>query len=67
MAAADEAPYGPHRISRNGQVVIPKDVLRSAALKPGEAVYLRATDGVVELIPARELVRWVQRGQGKSP
>ena len=60
---AAEVPYGPHKIAQNGQIVIPKDVLKHANLSPGESVYLVAREGVVELVPAATLSEWLQRGR----
>lgn len=59
----DEAPYGPHKIAQNGQVVIPKEVLKRAALVPGESVYVTAREGIVELVPASLLSEWIRRGR----
>ncbi len=61
---AEEAPDGPHRIARNGQVVIPKSVLRRANLTPGESVYVAAREGIVELVPVATLNEWLRRGRG---
>jgi AbrB family looped-hinge helix DNA binding protein len=59
----DEAPRGPHRIAQNGQVVIPKDVLRLANLTPGDGVYLVVREGIVELLPVATLNEWIRRGR----
>ena len=61
-----DVPYGPHRIAQNGQVVIPKEVLQSARLAPGESVYVSAQDGIVELVPATMFNEWVKRGRLRS-
>lgn len=63
----DEAPYGPHKIAQNGQVVIPRDVLKRVNLSPGESVYVAARDGIVELVPAATLSEWVRRGRPNRP
>jgi AbrB family looped-hinge helix DNA binding protein len=63
----DDAPYGPHKIAQNGQVVIPKDVLKRANLSPGESVYVAAREGIVELVPASTLREWVRRGRADRP
>lgn len=60
----EEAPDGPHKIARNGQVVIPKDVLQRANLTPGQSVYVAAREGIVELVPVATLSEWVRRGRG---
>jgi looped-hinge helix DNA binding domain, AbrB family len=59
----DDAPHGPHRIAQNGQVVIPKEVLRRANLTPGDGVYLLVREGIVELLPVTTLNEWIRRGR----
>lgn len=59
-------PYGPHKIAQNGQIVIPKEILRQANLAPGEQVFLAAREGLVELVPASTLATWVRRGREGS-
>lgn len=61
----DEAPYGPHKIAQNGQVVIPKEVLKRVRLAPGESVYVTAHEGIVELVPASVLSEWVRKGRSE--
>lgn len=61
----DESPYGPHKIAQNGQVVIPKEVLKRVRLAPGESVYVTAREGIVELVPASMLSEWVRRGRSE--
>lgn len=60
---SDELPHGPHRIASNGQVVIPKEVLRQAELNPGEKVYAVARSGVVELVAASRIAAWYRKGR----
>ncbi len=60
---AAEIPHGPHKIAQNGQVVIPKDVLKRANLSPGESVYLVAREGLVELVPAATVSEWLRLGR----
>lgn len=62
----DGVPHGPHKIAQNGQVVIPKEVLKRAALAPGESVYVTEHEGIVELVPASLLSEWVRRGRLES-
>ncbi len=61
----DEVPYGPHKIAQNGQVVIPRDVLRRARLAPGESVYVTAHEGIVELVPASLVSEWLRKGRSE--
>jgi len=68
MKEAEKATFldGPHRIARNGQVVIPRDVLKAARLSPGDAVYLTASDegdGTVVLLPAHMAIQWFEAGR----
>lgn len=65
-------PHGPHRIAKNGQVVIPKDVLRSAGLVPGDQVYVEAVDtpaGAIMIIPRALADDWFASGRavGQPP
>lgn len=60
---SDDVPYGPHKIAPNGQVVIPKEVLKQARLMPGERVYLMARLGIVELVPVSRLAEWYRQGR----
>lgn len=65
----DAPVYGPHRVTRNGQVVIPKDVLRAVGVEPGEAVYFVPGDTPKEgvlLVPARTAADWIERGRRPS-
>lgn len=58
--------HGPHRIARNGQVVIPRDVLKAARLNPGDAVYLTESDegeGTLMLVSADLAIQWFQTGR----
>ncbi len=59
-------PYGPHKIATNGQVVLPKEVLQSAGLAPGDSVYLQATEdppGAVLVVPVEVAARWFEAGK----
>lgn len=61
-----QIPHGPHIISQNGQVVIPKALMSVAQLSPGDSVYLAASDsddGTIILIPAALATEWFQRGR----
>lgn len=62
----EDLPHGPHRIAVNGQVVIPKDVLRRAQISPGEKVYVVARSGVVELFSASRMASWYRRGRTEA-
>lgn len=68
-----QLPHGPHKISTNGQVVIPKEILATSGLRPGDAVYLQALDdpeGTVLIVPAATAAEWFamgcQRAHGRS-
>jgi bifunctional DNA-binding transcriptional regulator/antitoxin component of YhaV-PrlF toxin-antitoxin module len=61
--------HGPHRIARNGQVVIPREVLRAARLNPGDAVYMTESEegeGAVLLLPADLAIKWFETGRRAS-
>jgi AbrB family looped-hinge helix DNA binding protein len=58
-----QPPHGPHTVSRNGQVVIPKAVLSRANLLPGDSVYLSAIDdGTILIVPADVAADWFRQG-----
>jgi bifunctional DNA-binding transcriptional regulator/antitoxin component of YhaV-PrlF toxin-antitoxin module len=62
-------PHGPHRIAKNGQVVIPKDVLREAGLVPGDQVFLQALDhpmGAIMVLPAPLAAEWFEAGKASD-
>jgi bifunctional DNA-binding transcriptional regulator/antitoxin component of YhaV-PrlF toxin-antitoxin module len=59
-------PHGPHPIARNGQVVIPKDVLRAAGIEVGMRVFLQAIDnpeGAILIFPEEAAERWFEAGR----
>lgn len=59
-------PHGPYRISRNGQVVLGKDVLEATGLQPGDSVYLLPNDdppGAILIIPVETAARWFKTGR----
>lgn len=60
---AEDVPHGPHKIAKNGQVVIPKEILKQAGLGPGESVYLTARSGVVEVMPVSRVTDWYRQGR----
>ena len=60
---AEDVPHGPHRIAKNGKVVIPKEILKQAGLGPGESVYLTARSGMVEVVPVSRVTSWYRRGR----
>jgi bifunctional DNA-binding transcriptional regulator/antitoxin component of YhaV-PrlF toxin-antitoxin module len=65
-SAATPPLYGPHRITRNGQVVIPREILRAAGVEPGGAVYFLPgddPDAGVLVVPARTAATWIERGR----
>jgi AbrB family looped-hinge helix DNA binding protein len=56
-------PHGPHKIATNGQVLLPKEVLAEAGLRPGDGVYLLAQGGTILVIPVEIVSRWFERGR----
>ena len=61
--------HGPHRIARNGQVVIPRELLRAAQLNAGDAVYLTESEegeGAVLMLFADLAIEWFETGRRAS-
>ncbi len=59
-------PHGPHRIAKNGQVVLPKEVLLAVGLTTGDSVYVQAVDdppGAVLVIRVETATRWFEAGK----
>lgn len=59
-------PYGPHSVAKNGQVVIPRDVLHAVRLKAGDSVYVMEADepaGAILVIPVEMASRWFEVGR----
>ncbi len=59
-------PFGPHKISTNGQIVLPKEVLNAAGLAPGDSVYVQVADdppGAVLVVPTEIAGRWFEAGR----
>ena len=59
-------PHGPYRISRNGQVVLGKEVLEATGLNPGDSVYLVPggdPSGGILVIPTEVAARWFEKGR----
>jgi AbrB family looped-hinge helix DNA binding protein len=59
-------PHGPHKIARNGQVVVPKEVLSAAGLAGGDLVYVQAVEdppGAVLIVPVETAARWFEAGK----
>jgi AbrB family looped-hinge helix DNA binding protein len=64
-----QPPHGPRPIAKNGQVVVPKEVLRAADLKAGDSVYFIAGDdppGTVLIVPVEIATRWFEHGRRNS-
>jgi AbrB family looped-hinge helix DNA binding protein len=64
-----QPPHGPHKIATNGQVVLPKDILSTAGLQPGDAVYVQALDdppGAVLIVPAATAAAWFELGRERA-
>lgn len=62
-------PHGPHPISKNGQIVLPKDVLAEADLEYGDAVYVMSNDeppGTILVIPVEVAARWFEQGRSQG-
>ena len=45
----------PVKVSKNFQVVIPKDVRESLKIKPGDELRVVEFDGMIELVPVRPI------------
>jgi len=59
-------PHGPHRISKNGQIVLPKEVLQAARLESGDAVYVIVIEdppGSILVVPMEVATRWFELGR----
>lgn len=62
-------PFGPHKISANGQIVLPKEVLIAAGLAPGDTVYVQVADdpaGAVLVVPTEMAGRWFEAGLARE-
>lgn len=62
-------PHGPKPISKNGQIVLPKEVLAAADLQPGDAVYVMSNDqppGSILVIPVEIAARWFEQGRASD-
>jgi AbrB family looped-hinge helix DNA binding protein len=62
----EDVPHGPHKIAPNGQLVIPREVLKQAHVSPGDKVYVTVRSGVIELVPANRVAEWYRRGRGDA-
>ncbi len=63
------SPYWPHKIATNGQVVLPKEVLSTAGLQPGDGVYVQALDdppGAILIVPAATAAEWFELGRQRA-
>lgn len=59
-------PYGPHSIAKNGQIVIPRDVLHAVRLKPGDSVYVMEAEeppGAILIVPVEMASQWFEVGR----
>lgn len=59
-------PHGPYRISRNGQVVLGKEVLEATGMQPGDSVYLVPSGddpSAILVVPAVVAARWFETGR----
>jgi bifunctional DNA-binding transcriptional regulator/antitoxin component of YhaV-PrlF toxin-antitoxin module len=53
-------------VAKNGQVVIPRDVLHAVRLKAGDSVYVMEADepaGAILVIPVEMASRWFEAGR----
>jgi bifunctional DNA-binding transcriptional regulator/antitoxin component of YhaV-PrlF toxin-antitoxin module len=58
-------PYGPHKITKVGQVGIPAELLRAVGLRRGDNVHFRLSDNdphVIEIVPSDIIARRYQAG-----
>ena len=59
-------PHGPRPISKNGQIVLPKEVLGEADLAYGDSVYVMSHDdppGTILVVPVEIAARWIEQGR----
>ena len=61
-----QPPHGPFKISTNGQVTIPAELLRRMNLSAGDSVYVATADDIEDalvVIPVEKVVRWIDAGR----
>lgn len=56
-------PHGPHRVAANGQVVIPRELMREMKWAPRQEVYLLSDAGGVLIVPATAVEQWLDDGR----
>lgn len=62
-------PHGPKPINPNGQIVLPKEVLRSVGLEPGESVFVMENEklkGTILVVPEKMASEWFRAGMRKG-
>lgn len=60
-------PHGPHKITVNGQVTLPAELLRQTPLDPGGSVYVAMAEeieGALIVVPAETVRNMLNAGQG---
>jgi bifunctional DNA-binding transcriptional regulator/antitoxin component of YhaV-PrlF toxin-antitoxin module len=64
-----DTPYGPHRVTANRQVAIPKDLMDRLRLRVGDQIYfMENTDrpGTLMIVPVDLMVRWLEAGASRD-
>lgn len=61
-----DTPYGPHKVTGNRQIAIPKDLADRLHLRRGDQVYFMHNPdlpGTLLVIPVELLTTWLERGR----
>ena len=64
-----DTPYGPHRITGNRQIAIPKELADSLHLNVGDKVYFLASSdvpGTISIVPMELMSSWIAAGKRAS-
>jgi len=62
-------PFGPHRITLNRQVALPKTLMERVQLLPGDHVYfieVEEHEGALLIVPVERLAAWIEQGRRAS-
>lgn len=62
-----DTPYGPHKITGNRQLALPKELADRLHLDVGDRVYFLANPdlpGTVLIVPVEMISMWLSRGRG---
>jgi len=61
-----DTPYGPHRITVNRQLALPKELADKLRLEPGDKIYFLENpdyEGTILIVPVELMASWVSRGR----